>query len=159
MANKPQITIKQYPADTSAAQAIIHGHVSAYFADAPPVLYYIRTTGGKFETAGQQVETAPEGIATRKGDALGKKIAAAVLALYHSGQMKTILAKWQASQFALKQLFKELSSGSDAEDKKHIILVQLIWWPLNDSDNAYDSLITTWMQRKASSPYDVQKLR
>ena len=98
---KPLITIKQYPADTSAAQAIIHGHVSAYFADAPPVLYYIRTTGGKFETAGQQVETAPEGIATRKGDPLGKKIAAAVLALYHGGQMKTILAKWQASQFAL----------------------------------------------------------
>ena len=99
---KPLITIKSYPADTSAAQAILHGHVSAYFADSPPVLYYIRTTGGKFQTAGQQIETAPEGIATRKGDPLGKKIAAAVLALYHSGQMKTILAKWQASQFALK---------------------------------------------------------
>jgi polar amino acid transport system substrate-binding protein len=98
---KPLITIKQYPADTSAAQAIIHGHVSAYFADAPPVLYYIRTTGGQFQTAGKQVETAPEGIATRKGDPLGTKIAAAVLALYHSGQMKTILAKWQAAQFAL----------------------------------------------------------
>ena len=79
-----------------------YGGGIARFADAPPVLYYIRTTGGKFETAGQQVETAPEGIATRKGDPLGKKIAAAVLALYHSGQMKTILAKWQASQFALK---------------------------------------------------------
>ena len=98
---KPLITIKSYPADTSAAQAIIHGHVSAYFADAPPVLYYIRTTNGQFETAGKQVETAPEGIGTRKGDPLRAKIAAAVAALYHSGQMKTILAKWQASQFAL----------------------------------------------------------
>jgi polar amino acid transport system substrate-binding protein len=98
---KPQITIKSYPADTSAAQAIIHGHVSAYFADAPPVLYYIRTTGGQFETAGKQLETAPEGIGTRLDDPLGLKMASAVQALYHSGQMKTILAKWQASQFAL----------------------------------------------------------
>jgi polar amino acid transport system substrate-binding protein len=100
---KPQITIKQYPADTSAAQALIHGHVSAYFADSTPVLYYVRTTGGNFETAGKQIAIAPEGIATRKGDPLGKKIDAAMLALYHSGQMKTILAKWQASQFALSK--------------------------------------------------------
>ena len=100
---KPQITIKSYPADTSAAQAIIHGHVSAYFADAPPVLYYIRTTRGQFQTAGSQVETAPEGIGTRKGDPIAAKIATAVHALYADGTMKTILTKWQASQFALKQ--------------------------------------------------------
>jgi polar amino acid transport system substrate-binding protein len=55
---KPLITIKTYPADTSAAQAVIHGHVSAYFADAAPVLYYVRTTGGKFEIAGKQVASA-----------------------------------------------------------------------------------------------------
>lgn len=99
---KPQITIKSYPADTAAAQAIISGHVSAYFADAPPVLYYIRKTKGEFQTAGSQVETAPEGIATRPGDALGPKIGNAVQALYLNGKMKSILAKWQASQFALK---------------------------------------------------------
>ena len=99
---KPQITIKSYPADTSAAAAIQAGKVDAYFADAPPVLYYIRTTHGKFQTAGQQVETAPEGIATRKGDPLGPQINNAVQALYLNGKMKTILAKWQASQFALK---------------------------------------------------------
>jgi len=99
---KPQITIKSYPADTSAAAAIQAGKVDAYFADAPPVLYYIRTTHGKFQTAGQQVETAPEGIATRKGDSLALQINNAVQALYQSGKMQTILAKWQASQFALK---------------------------------------------------------
>jgi polar amino acid transport system substrate-binding protein len=102
-AGKPPITIKSYPADTSAAQAILHGHVSAYFADAPPVLYYIRTTHGQFQTAGQQVETAPEGIGVRKGDPLLRQIKNAVQALYLNGKMKTILAKWQASQFALKQ--------------------------------------------------------
>jgi polar amino acid transport system substrate-binding protein len=99
---KPQITIKQYPADTSAAAAIQAGKVDAYFADATPVLYYIRTTKGKFQTAGKQVETAPEGIATRKGDPLGAKIGTAIKALYASGKMKQILAKWQVDQFALK---------------------------------------------------------
>jgi polar amino acid transport system substrate-binding protein len=99
---KPQITIKSYPADTSAAAAIQAGKVDAYFADAPPVLYYVRTTHGQFQTAGQQIETAPEGIATREGDALGPQIGNAVQALYLNGKMKTILAKWQASQFALK---------------------------------------------------------
>jgi polar amino acid transport system substrate-binding protein len=98
---KPLITIKQYPADTSAAEALIHGHVSAYFADATPVLYYVRTTGGKFQTAGKQIAIAPEGIATRIGDPLGAQINNAIQALYLSGKMKSILAKWQASQFAL----------------------------------------------------------
>jgi polar amino acid transport system substrate-binding protein len=99
---KPLITIKSYPADTSAAAAIQAGKVDAYFADAPPVLYYIRTTHGQFQTAGRQIETAPEGIATRKGDPLGAQIRSAIQALYLNGKMKTILAKWQASQFALK---------------------------------------------------------
>ena len=99
---KPLITIKSYPADTSAAAAIQAGKVDAYLADATPVLYYIRTTGGKFQTAGKQVGIAPEGIATRKGDPLGLQINNAIQALYLNGKMKTILAKWQASQFALK---------------------------------------------------------
>ena len=100
---KPLITIKQYPADTSAAAAIQAGKVTAYFADATPVLYYIRTTHGKFvQTTGKQLMTAPEGIATRKGDPLGAKIATAIHKMYADGSMKTILAKWQASQFALK---------------------------------------------------------
>jgi polar amino acid transport system substrate-binding protein len=99
---KPQITIKSYPADTSAVAAIQSGKVDAYLADATPVLYYIRTTGDKFQTAGQQVGIAPEGVATRLGDPLGAKLNNAIQALYLSGKMKSILAKWQASQFALK---------------------------------------------------------
>lgn len=99
---KPQIKITSYPADTSAAAAIQAGKVDAYLADATPVLYYIRTTGGKFQTAGKQVGIAPEGVATRIGDPLGAQINNAIQALYLNGKMKTILAKWQASQFALK---------------------------------------------------------
>ena len=99
---KPLITIKSYPADTSAAAAIQAGKVDAYLADATPVLYYIRTTGDKFQTAGPQVGIAPEGVATRIGDPLGAQINNAIQALYLNGKIKTILAKWQAAQFALK---------------------------------------------------------
>jgi polar amino acid transport system substrate-binding protein len=99
---KPPITIKSYPADTSAVATIQSGKVTAYFADAAPVLYYIRTTGKFVQTTGTQLSTSPEGIATRKGDPLGAKINNAVQALYLNGKMKTILAKWQAGQFALK---------------------------------------------------------
>jgi polar amino acid transport system substrate-binding protein len=99
---KPEITIRSYPADTSAAAAIQAGKVTAYLADATPVLYYIRQTGDKFQTAGKQVGIAPEGVATRLGDPLGAKINNAIQALYVSGKMKSILAKWQAAQFALQ---------------------------------------------------------
>jgi polar amino acid transport system substrate-binding protein len=100
---KSQITIKIYPADTSAAAAILSGKADAYFADAPPVLYYIKKTGGKFQTAGGQVETAPEGIATRKGDPLAAQLQSAVTKLYANGTIQKTLAKWDASQFALKK--------------------------------------------------------
>jgi len=100
---KATITIKIYPADTSAAAALNAGKVDAYFSDATPALYYIKTTGGKFQTAGTQIDSAPEGIATRKGDPLGAQIKSAIAKLYANGTMKSILAKWGLSAFALKK--------------------------------------------------------
>lgn len=97
-----EVGIKIFQADTDAAAALLSGKVDVYFADATPVLYYIKTTGGKFEAAGGQIEAAPEGIATRKGDPLGPKFKAAVKALYADGTMGKILAKWGLSAFALK---------------------------------------------------------
>jgi polar amino acid transport system substrate-binding protein len=102
-AGKKQITIRIFPADTDAARALLSGKVDAYFADATPVLYYIKKTGGKFQTAGPQLGTAPEGIATRKGDPLGAKFKSAIKTLYSNGTMKQILAKWGLSAFAMKQ--------------------------------------------------------
>ena len=101
--HKPKISIKIYPGDTTAAAALQTGKVSAYFADATPVLYYIKQSGGKFETAGPQIKTAPEGIATRKGDPLGGQIKSAISKLYANGTIPKILAKWGVSQFALKK--------------------------------------------------------
>ncbi len=100
---KAKITIKIYPADTSAAAALLAGKVDAYFADATPVLYYIKKTGAKFQTAGGQIGAAPEGIATRKGDPLHAQFETAIKTLYANGTMKQILAKWGLSAFALKK--------------------------------------------------------
>jgi polar amino acid transport system substrate-binding protein len=100
---KKSVTVKSFPADTNAAAALLAGKVDAYFADATPVLYYIKKTGGKFQVAGKQIQAAPEGIATRKGDPLGKQINGAIGKLYTNGTMKKILAKWGISQFALKK--------------------------------------------------------
>lgn len=100
---KPLITIKIYTADTTAAAALLAGKVDAYFADATPVLFYIKKTGNKFQTAGPQLGAAPEGIATRKGDPLHAQFESAIRKLYANGTMKTILAKWGLSAFALKK--------------------------------------------------------
>jgi polar amino acid transport system substrate-binding protein len=102
-AGKPKITIKIFPADTDAAAALLAGRVDVYFADATPVLYYIKVTKGKFQAAGPQIESAPEGIATRKGDPLGGQFKTAIAKLYANGTMKTILARWGLSAFALKK--------------------------------------------------------
>jgi polar amino acid transport system substrate-binding protein len=100
---KPKITIEIFPADTNAAVALLAGKVDSYFADATPVLYYMKKNPGKFEIAGKQIAAAPEGIATRKGDPLGPKFKKAVATLYANGEMKKILAKWGLSAFALKK--------------------------------------------------------
>jgi len=96
-----KITIKVYPADTNAAIALQTGKVDAYVADATPVLYYMKKSPGKYEVAGKQLATTPEGIATRKGDALGKAFEQAIAQLYANGDMQKILAKWGLSEFAL----------------------------------------------------------
>jgi ABC-type amino acid transport substrate-binding protein len=96
-----QIDIQIFPADTNAAAALLAGKVDAYFADATPVLYYIEKTGDKFQVAGEQIDSAPEGIATRKGDPLGPAFKKAIAKLYANGEMQKIIAKWGLSEFAL----------------------------------------------------------
>ena len=100
---KAKISVIIYPADTSAAAALLAGRVDTYFADATPVLYYLKKTGGKFEIAGKQIASAPEGIATRKADPLGPKFKNAIAELYANGEMQKILAKWGLSEFALRK--------------------------------------------------------
>jgi ABC-type amino acid transport substrate-binding protein len=107
-----QIKIEIYPADSNAALALQAGKVDAYFADATPVLYYMKNNPGKFEVSGTQIATAPEGIATRKGDPLGPKFKQAIATLYANGTMQKILAKWGLTQFALPNPPKATGTGA-----------------------------------------------
>jgi ABC-type amino acid transport substrate-binding protein len=95
------ITIKVFPKDTDAAIALQTGKVDAYVADATPVLYYMKQNPGKYEIAGKQLDTTPEGIATRKGEPLGQAFEDAIAKLYATGGMQKILKDWGLSAFAL----------------------------------------------------------
>ena len=97
---KPAV-VKLFNKDTDAAAALYTGKVDAYFADDPPVGYYVKRSGGRFEVAASRIQSAPIGIATRKHDPLGPATRKAIGELYADGTMKSILAKWGLSAFAL----------------------------------------------------------
>jgi polar amino acid transport system substrate-binding protein len=96
------VVIKLFNKDTDAAAALFTGKVDAYFADDPPVGYYIKKSGGRFEVAAARIQAAPIGIATRRHDPLGPAVKKAIAQLYANGRMKAILAKWGLSAFALR---------------------------------------------------------
>jgi len=100
--HRKPVTIKLFNKDSDAAAALFTGKVDAYFSDDPPVGYYVKEAGGKFEVAASKIQAAPYGIATRKGDLLGPAVKKAVAQLYANGTMTSILAKWGLSAFALK---------------------------------------------------------
>ncbi len=99
--NRKPVVIKLFNKDTDAAAALVTGKVDAYFSDDPPVGYYVKQSGGKLEVAADKIQAAPYGIATRKNDPLGAAMGKAIDQLYANGTMKSILAKWGLSAFAL----------------------------------------------------------
>jgi polar amino acid transport system substrate-binding protein len=101
-AGKKPITVKTFPKDTDAANALATGKVDAYFGDAPVVAYYVGRSPNQFAFGGKAVNPIAVGIATRKGDALTAAIKKAVANLYADGQMSKILAKWKMSSTAMK---------------------------------------------------------
>jgi polar amino acid transport system substrate-binding protein len=102
-AGKKSITVKTFPKDTDAANALATGKVDAYFGDAPVVAYYVAKAPSQFAFGGKAVNPIAVGIATRKGDALTAAVKKAVANLYANGQMAKILAKWKMSGMALKR--------------------------------------------------------
>jgi len=97
---KPVI-VKLFNSDSDAAAALVTGKVDAYFSDDPPIGYYVKQSGGKFEVAANKIQAAPYGIATRKNDALGRAIRTSIAQLYANGTMTSILGKWGLSSLAL----------------------------------------------------------
>jgi polar amino acid transport system substrate-binding protein len=102
-AGKKPITVKTFPKDTDAANALATGKVDAYFGDAPVVAYYVGKSPSQFEFGGKAVNPISVGIATRKGDPLTAAMKKAVAKLYADGTMKKILAKWKMSSTAMKR--------------------------------------------------------
>jgi polar amino acid transport system substrate-binding protein len=102
-AGKKPITVKTFPKDTDAANALATGKVDAYFGDAPVVAYYVGRSPSVFAFGGKAVNPIPVGIATRKGDALTAAMKTAVANLYSDGMMGKILAKWKMSSTAMKR--------------------------------------------------------
>jgi polar amino acid transport system substrate-binding protein len=101
--DRKPVVIKLFNKDTDAAAALVTGKVDAYFSDDPPVGYYVKQSGGRFEVAASKIDAAPYGIATRKNDPLRAATRKAIAELYADGAMRSLLAKWGLSAFALEQ--------------------------------------------------------
>ena len=97
------IVIRLFNKDTDAVAALFTGKVDAYFADDPPVAYYVKRNAQRFQVAAARIQSAPIGIASRKGDPLGPVLRTAVAQLYANGTMASILRKWGMSAFALSE--------------------------------------------------------
>ena len=94
---KKAITIVTFPKDTDSFAALLAGRVDAYYADSPPAAYYAKQNPSKVQIAGNPVNPFPVGIAIRKHDSLRGATQKAIAAMYASGAMKRIVAKWGMS--------------------------------------------------------------
>jgi polar amino acid transport system substrate-binding protein len=88
------IDIKTFPKDTDAASALKAGRVDAYFGDSPVAVYYVSKDPKSFQIGGSPISPIAIGIATRHGDPLTAATQQAVNALYKTGAMQKIVAKW-----------------------------------------------------------------
>ena len=104
-AGKKAVTVLTFPKDTDAANALRTNKVDAYFGDAPVVAYYVKQTPGAFQFGGGAVNPILVGMAVRKSDGdLKTAITEAVKNIYADGSIQKILAKWQMSNMALKNV-------------------------------------------------------
>ena len=95
-AGKKAINIKTFPKDTDAASALKAGRTDAYFGDSPVAAYYVAKDKA-FAIGGSPIAPLNIGIAIRKGDPLRAATQKAIAAIYKSGSMKKIVAKWGMS--------------------------------------------------------------
>jgi polar amino acid transport system substrate-binding protein len=91
---KKAITIVTFPKDTDAFAALVAGRVDAYFADAPPAAYYAKKNPSAVVVCCHPINPIPIGIAIRKADPLRAATRKAIAAMYASGAIKRIVAKW-----------------------------------------------------------------
>ncbi|GAC1581180.1 MAG: ABC transporter substrate-binding protein [Candidatus Dormibacteria bacterium] len=84
--------------DTQALAALKKGTVDVHFTDSPVASYELLKNTGYKITNKAPINSAPEGIATRKDDsAMTTAITAAFAALKSDGTYQKLLTKWQVS--------------------------------------------------------------
>ncbi|WP_156960317.1 ABC transporter substrate-binding protein [Amycolatopsis taiwanensis] len=92
---QPSINIQQFQAQTDVNLQLTTNRSDAMLADSPVVDYAVTQTDGQVEVVGQPYDTAPYGIAIKKGDGtFAQAVQAAVQALIDDGTYAKIIAKW-----------------------------------------------------------------
>ncbi len=93
-AGKAAITILKFEKQDEATNAVALGRADAMTADSPITQYAVSQQSDKIELAGDSFDTAPYGIAVKKGSALVKAVQAALQSLMDDGSYKKILDNW-----------------------------------------------------------------
>jgi polar amino acid transport system substrate-binding protein len=94
-AGKPAINMQQFQAQTDVNLQVQTKRSQAMLADSPVIDYAVKQTDGAVEVVGEPYDSAPYGIALKKGQgSYGQAIQGAVQAIIDDGTYAKILAKW-----------------------------------------------------------------
>lgn len=92
--HKP-IQVKSYAAHSDAATALAGGALDATFSDSTVAGYALLQTGGQVETAGEVVDSAPQGVVVSADDtATAEAVQKALQYLMDEGMWSEILQTW-----------------------------------------------------------------
>jgi polar amino acid transport system substrate-binding protein len=111
-AGKKKVNVVITKEDSDAQQQLLSRKVSAYSADSPVVLNFIKKLGDQFQTAGEIYDSGPYGIAIPCGAAdcstapfspLGKALNNAFQKMLTDGGYDALLAKWNLAAGTIKK--------------------------------------------------------
>ena len=101
-AGQQPIATTELQQQTDVTLALTSNRIVAMLADSPVASYAVTTTSGAVEVVGQPYDTAPYGVAIKKGQGeYGAAIQGAVQALIADGTYKQILDKWNVGSGAI----------------------------------------------------------
>lgn len=111
-AGKKKVTVVVTQQDSDALQQLLSKKVTAYSADSPVVLYYLKDHSDQFQTAGAIYDSGPYGIAVPCGaadcsnapfTAFGKALNDAFQAMLKDGSYDALLTKWNLTAGTIKK--------------------------------------------------------
>lgn len=111
-AGKAKVNVVVTQSDSDALQQLLSGKVSAYSADSPVVLYYLKDHGDQFEAVKDIFDSGPYGIAIPCGaadcstapfSAFGKAVNDTFQKMLTDGGYDALLAKWNLQAGTIKK--------------------------------------------------------